>query len=107
MLPSEGWRSLLAVSKTSKHVRFQVLTAASTKMRAFWNIAPCSLVEVDRRFRGRKYLNVVSICIMKIQAQLRNLFTEQNTIKCFKCIPYVRVGTLLYSKSEYNFSVDF
>jgi hypothetical protein len=103
MLPSEGWRGLLAVSKTSKHVRFQVLTAVSTKMRAFWNIAPCSLVEVDRRFRGayclvdkciRKYLNVVSICIMKIQAQLRNLFTEQNTIKCFKCIPYFRVGML-------------
>jgi hypothetical protein len=33
-------------------VRFQVLTAASMKMTAFWNTAPCSLVEVDRRFRG-------------------------------------------------------
>jgi hypothetical protein len=29
---------------------FQVLTVASTKMTAFWDIAPCSLVEVDRRF---------------------------------------------------------
>jgi hypothetical protein len=27
-------------------VRFQVLTAASMKMTIFWDIAPCSLVEV-------------------------------------------------------------
>jgi hypothetical protein len=30
-------------------VRFQVLTAASMKMRAFWNMAPRNLVEIDRR----------------------------------------------------------
>jgi hypothetical protein len=35
-----------------KYVRFQVLTAASMKIRAFWDMAPCSLVAVDRRFRG-------------------------------------------------------
>jgi hypothetical protein len=34
------------------YVRFQVITTASTKMTAFWDIEPCSLVEVDRRFRG-------------------------------------------------------
>jgi hypothetical protein len=33
-------------------VRFQVLTAASTKMAVFWDVAPCSLVEVYRLFRG-------------------------------------------------------
>jgi hypothetical protein len=33
-------------------VRFQVLTAASVKFRVFWNLAPCSHVEVDRRFRS-------------------------------------------------------
>jgi hypothetical protein len=31
-------------------VRFQVLTAASMKMAVFWVVAPCSLVEVYRRF---------------------------------------------------------
>jgi hypothetical protein len=31
---------------------FQVLMVASMKMTAFWDVAPCSLVEVDRRFRG-------------------------------------------------------
>jgi hypothetical protein len=30
---------------------FKVFTAASIKMTAFWDIASCSLVEVDRRFR--------------------------------------------------------
>jgi hypothetical protein len=31
-------------------VRFQVHTAASAKMTAFWDISMCSLVKVDRRF---------------------------------------------------------
>jgi hypothetical protein len=31
---------------------FQVLTAASVKMTVFWDVAPCSLGEVYRRFRG-------------------------------------------------------
>jgi hypothetical protein len=34
------------------NVRFQVLMAASMKIRAFWDVAPCSLVGIDRRFRG-------------------------------------------------------
>jgi hypothetical protein len=29
----------------------------SKKMRAFWGIAPCSLLGVDRRFRGEYCLN--------------------------------------------------
>jgi hypothetical protein len=28
-------------------LRFQVLTATSLKMTAYWEFAPCSLVEVD------------------------------------------------------------
>jgi hypothetical protein len=38
-------------------VRLQVLTAANMKKRAFWDIAPCSLVGTDRRFRGAYYLH--------------------------------------------------
>jgi hypothetical protein len=33
-------------------VRFQVLTAASVKLTVFWDMAPCSLIEADRRFRS-------------------------------------------------------
>jgi hypothetical protein len=30
----------------------QVLTVANMKMAVFWDVAPCSLIEVYRRFRG-------------------------------------------------------
>jgi hypothetical protein len=40
-------------------VRIQVLTAASMKIIAFWNIVPCSLVVVDRRFR-RAYASIIT-----------------------------------------------
>jgi hypothetical protein len=33
-------------------VRFQVLTATSMQMVVFWDVSPCSLVEIDQRFRG-------------------------------------------------------
>jgi hypothetical protein len=42
----------LLIARDDTHVRFQVLTAASMKMAVFWVVAPCSLVEVYRRFRG-------------------------------------------------------
>jgi hypothetical protein len=35
-----------------KKVRFQVLTVARMMTTVFWIVAPCSLVEVYRRFRG-------------------------------------------------------
>jgi hypothetical protein len=46
---TEGGRS----RRTSDVIRvsFQVLTAASMKMTLFWDVAPCSLVEIYRRFR--------------------------------------------------------
>jgi hypothetical protein len=34
------------------HMRFQILTAASVNIAAFWDISPCSLVEEDWRLRG-------------------------------------------------------
>jgi hypothetical protein len=33
-------------------VRIEVLTVASMKITDFWDVAPCSLVETDRHFRG-------------------------------------------------------
>jgi hypothetical protein len=38
-------------------VRFDVLTVAIMKLTVFWDIAQCSLVEVDRHFRGAYCLN--------------------------------------------------
>jgi hypothetical protein len=37
------------------------------KMTAFWDIVPCSLVEVDRRFRGEYFILLVdSMCTLRI-----------------------------------------
>jgi hypothetical protein len=33
------------------YLRFQILTTARVKFRVFWDVAPCSHVEVHRRFR--------------------------------------------------------
>jgi hypothetical protein len=38
-------------------VRFRVLTSASMTVRVFWDVALCSLVEVDRRFRAMNHPN--------------------------------------------------
>jgi hypothetical protein len=40
-------------------LRFQVLTAASMKMTVFWDVAPCSLVEVYGRIRGACWLHTI------------------------------------------------
>jgi hypothetical protein len=44
--------------KLIKIVRFQVLMAVSMKFRVFWDVAPCSQVDVDRRFRGAYCLHL-------------------------------------------------
>jgi hypothetical protein len=38
-------------------VRLRVLTAASIKVRAFWDIVLCDLTGVDQRFIGVYYLH--------------------------------------------------
>jgi hypothetical protein len=45
-------------------VRFQILTVAKMKIRAFWDVAPCSLVGVYRYFRGTYCLHHQSIHII-------------------------------------------
>jgi hypothetical protein len=32
--------------------RFEVLKVTSMKMAVFWDVAPCSLIDIDRCFRG-------------------------------------------------------
>jgi hypothetical protein len=43
MKPHEGKRVKL---------RFHVLTATSMEMAVLYDVVPCNLVEIDRRFRG-------------------------------------------------------
>jgi hypothetical protein len=42
LISSGGWHVLQKEAKILRHVKFRV----------FWDVAPCSHVEVDRRFRG-------------------------------------------------------
>jgi hypothetical protein len=66
-------------------VRFQVLKAASIKMTSFRDIAPCSLIEVDRRFRrayclyrrpddgGRRYIQKCCHLLLNMSKKPRYL----------------------------------
>jgi hypothetical protein len=42
----------ILIQLSSAQLRFQVLTVTSMKMTVFWDVAPCDLVEVYRRFKG-------------------------------------------------------
>jgi hypothetical protein len=37
-------------------MRFQVLTAASMKLGVFWNVLPCSRLDVDIQLRTRQHI---------------------------------------------------
>jgi hypothetical protein len=44
--------AFLLRSESLYWVRFQVLTATSMRMVAFWDVAPCSVIDTDRHLRG-------------------------------------------------------
>jgi hypothetical protein len=57
---TRGVRALLAtlnVEPCTIKIFEKYATSVKTKRTAFWNIAPCSLVEVDRRFTDGSYLH--------------------------------------------------
>jgi hypothetical protein len=56
-------------------VRFQVLTATSTKMTVFWDVVQCSLVETYRRF-GNAYSSIT----LKIEA----VSTSETSVNFYK-----------------------
>jgi hypothetical protein len=42
----------MVCNETLDYMRVQVLTATGMNMAVFWDVAPCSLVDIDQRFRG-------------------------------------------------------
>jgi hypothetical protein len=52
LLRNVGAHPKVHTEKQHRHVRFQVITAASMKMAVFWVVVPCSLLEVYQRFRS-------------------------------------------------------
>jgi hypothetical protein len=51
MLFRRASASANVVSLNVSHNGLQVLTLASMKMSVFWDVSPCSLIKIDRRFR--------------------------------------------------------
>jgi hypothetical protein len=48
-------------------MRYQVLTATSMKMAVFWDVSLCSLVYIDRRFRGA-YCHIVALMMEAVSS---------------------------------------
>jgi hypothetical protein len=44
-------------ARQERKMRFQVLTMTSMKMAVILNVAPCSLVDIERRFDGDYFLH--------------------------------------------------
>jgi hypothetical protein len=57
-------------------VSYQVITATSMEMTVFWDVAPCSLEEIDRRFRGASSYHFVlsSHRLLKTWGKMTGLF---------------------------------
>jgi hypothetical protein len=87
-------------------VRFQVLTAANVKMAAFLDIAPCSLVEVDRRFRGASCLHHLNVGLLQrdyTTLYLRRLpFSRGYLCSCWWAVSFrkQRISFGLYSRGS-------
>jgi hypothetical protein len=78
-------------------MRFQVLTAASMKFRVFWDVVPCSLVEVDRSFWGTCFIIALMIeavhtseTSVNLNVTTRHYIPEDSKLKlCFTANIYL------------------
>jgi hypothetical protein len=52
-------------------VRFRFLTAASINMTAFWDVAPCNLVDVDWRF--------ISLIMVAVRTSEKSVYFNETT----------------------------
>jgi hypothetical protein len=80
-------------------VRFQVLTAANVKFRVFWDVAPCSHVEVDRRFRG-------AYCLREGDDVGWSAYIQVHTCEFLFRISFVRNAGVLNLAPEFYFCVS-
>lgn len=76
------------------NVRFQVVMAASMMMTAFWNTAPCTLIEVDQSFRVLNCFHhqndEMSVCFNKTTShyipECYHLHTHYQLLKLFRLL---------------------
>jgi hypothetical protein len=70
-------------------------------MRAFWDIAPCSLVEIDRSFRGvyclyRQCDEVITAMMQAVRASETSVYSNETTRR------YVHEGSHLHTRRLEN-----
>jgi hypothetical protein len=75
------------LKETRRRDGFQVLTEASVKMAVFWDVAPCSLIGVYRRFRG-------AYCLSSRPDDGRRATTQKTAIFKVKIIPVPKYHTI-------------
>jgi hypothetical protein len=74
-------------------VRFQVLTVVSTKFRVFWDVGPCSHVEVEQSFIA---LMMEAVCTSETS------FNFNITTQC-----YIPEDSKLQTKNVFHIAADF
>jgi hypothetical protein len=80
-------------------MRFQVLTAAYMKFRLFWDVAPCSLVEVDRCFLALLMDAVrASETSMRFNVTTRRYIPQDSKLKNLLYVAVMAVPVFLYEK---------
>jgi hypothetical protein len=79
MIVTHGWDRWHCFLNLTSPVRFQVLAAASMKMAVFWVVAPCSLVEDYRRFRG-------VCCLLLIALMMEAVSTSEMSVNFYQTI---------------------
>jgi hypothetical protein len=75
------------VVESAKIRRLRFLAAVSVKMTAFWDVAPCSLIEVDQRFRGAYRLIIRPANTQQPNCILKPLFLSIFIIYPISCVP--------------------
>jgi hypothetical protein len=87
---------------TSVPFESPVLTAASMKPIAFWDITPCSFFEVDRRFRIRRPDDGGSTSETSVYSTRLHGAISQKAVT-FTSIPYI-MGNMLNNSVRVRFS---
>jgi hypothetical protein len=59
-------------------VRYQVSTEESLKLIAFWDIAPCSLVAIDRRFKGEYCLHHQALMMEAVSTSATSFYFKES-----------------------------
>jgi hypothetical protein len=80
----------------------------SSQMTAFWDTAPCSLVEVDRRFRGAYCLHrITALMMVAVRISKTSVYFNETTRHCITYSPPLEPEILRVIVALYLLKVRF